>query len=202
MIDERAIVPPEIVFSTRVDLVGLFAGARSIVDWARESSGRMVCATNVHMVVEARDDPSFAAVVHDADRLVADGRPASWACGLLDRRRADHVRGQDLTARLCELAARKHLSVGLWGVSRTRFSRCWWAWASPSRKAGWATHRDRLTCTMVGVGAVFDMLAGLHRVAPAWLQGAGWSGRSGSMGSMCQHNARSALCFGAQWARF
>ncbi len=36
-----------------------------------------------------------------------------------------------------------------------------------------AAHRERLDCSMVGVGAAFDFLAGHKVKAPAWLQGAG-----------------------------
>lgn len=36
-----------------------------------------------------------------------------------------------------------------------------------------ASHRDRLSCAMVGVGAAFDFLAGSKRQAPAWMQRCG-----------------------------
>ena len=36
-----------------------------------------------------------------------------------------------------------------------------------------AAHRERVDCTMGGVGAAFDFLAGAKRQAPAWIQRAG-----------------------------
>jgi N-acetylglucosaminyldiphosphoundecaprenol N-acetyl-beta-D-mannosaminyltransferase len=63
-----------VVLRTRVDLIDAADAARRVSGWAKQESGRMVCATNVHMVMEAWDDPGFAAVVNAADLVVADGR--------------------------------------------------------------------------------------------------------------------------------
>ncbi len=43
----------------------------------------------------------------------------------------------------------------------------------PKQERWMAAHRERLDCSMVGVGAAFDFLAGHKAVAPAWLQRAG-----------------------------
>jgi len=209
--------PFEFVLTTRVDLVDIPAAGRLIADWARESRGRMVCATNVHMVMEAHDDPSFGSIVNGADLVVADGRPIVWACRLLYHRAVAHVRGLDLTAYVCDMAERENLNVGLYGGApatvqevRSRLLQHYpglsltYSWSPPFRpltpeedaadtqairaadvqlllvglgcpkQERWmAAHRDQLSCAMVGVGAVFDMLAGQQRVAPRWLQRAG-----------------------------
>jgi N-acetylglucosaminyldiphosphoundecaprenol N-acetyl-beta-D-mannosaminyltransferase len=103
------------VLGTRVDLIDIAGAAGRVVEWAREGGGHMVCATNVHMVMEAWDDPGFASVVEGADLVVADGRPVSAACRLLGHRNAPHVRGYDLMRRVCAEAAREGLAVGLYG---------------------------------------------------------------------------------------
>ena len=36
-----------------------------------------------------------------------------------------------------------------------------------------AAHRESLRCTMVGVGAAFDFIAGAKRQSPRWMQRAG-----------------------------
>ena len=245
-------VPVEFVLTTRVDLVGILAAGRLITDWVREAQGRMVCATNVHMVMEAYDDPSFGAVVNGADLVVADGRPIVWACRVLGGRVVAQVRGLDLTAHLCALAEREHLNVGLYGGTRATVEAVCarllqhhpglsvtHAWSPPFRPLSpeedsadtqairaadvqllfvglgcpkqeyWmANHRDRLPCVMVGVGAVFDMLAGQHRIAPIWLQRAGleWAYRLFQeprrlWRRYAKHNFRFALFLGAQCAR-
>ena len=110
-------LPGEVILKTRVDLVDVAGAGRLIADWARQGAGRMVCALNVHMAMEAFDDPAFQAVVNGADLVVADGRPIVWACRLLGRREAVQVRGFDLTTALCALAQRERLKVGLYGGS-------------------------------------------------------------------------------------
>ena len=40
----------------------------------------------------------------------------------------------------------------------------------PKQERWMAAHRERLRCTMVGVGAAFDFLAGAKRQAPGWMQ--------------------------------
>ena len=242
----------EIVLTTRVDPVDVAQAGRLIADWARESRGRTICATNVHMVMEGFDDPSFAAVVNGADLVVADGRPIVWACRLLGQRDQGHVRGFDLTAQLCDIAEREQLKVGFYGGEpETLQATCrrliqlhpdlqiTYAYSPPFRQltpeedaavvtdlrgAGvqllfvglgcpkqerWmASHRDRLPCAAVGVGAVFDMLAGRRKTAPLWLQRAGleWVFRLSQeprrlSGRYAKHNLRFAVCFTAQVAR-
>lgn len=40
----------------------------------------------------------------------------------------------------------------------------------PKQERWMADHRERLDCTLLGVGAAFDFLAGRKRQAPAWMQ--------------------------------
>jgi len=110
-----AALPSQRVLRTRVDLVDVAVAARLVSHWAVEARGRMVCALNVHMVMEAWDDPSFAAAVDSADLIVADGRPVAVASRLLGHRDAPHVRGLDLMLRVCAEAEREGLAVGLYG---------------------------------------------------------------------------------------
>jgi len=43
----------------------------------------------------------------------------------------------------------------------------------PKQERWMASHRDALSCTMVGVGAAFDFIAGVKAQAPAWMQRCG-----------------------------
>lgn len=76
-----------------------------------------VCAANVHMCMEAFDDPSFRDVVNDADLVLPDGRPLVWAQRLLGRKGAQQMRGMDLMLALCEDAARSGKPVGFYGTT-------------------------------------------------------------------------------------
>ena len=76
----------------------------------------MVCAANVHMVMEAWDDHSFRAQVNRADLVVADGQPMVWALRLQGQPQQRRVRvSPDFLLRLFELASKSGTIVGLYG---------------------------------------------------------------------------------------
>ena len=136
----------EHVLTTEVLPVGVDEAAAVVVAWAEDGVGRAVCAANVHMVMEAWDDPSFAEALASADLVVCDGRPLVWACRLQGVSDALQTRGMDLMVRTCRLAARRGLRVGLYGgepelreeVER-RLTRLWpdleiaYSWSPPFR---------------------------------------------------------------------
>ncbi|HET6495269.1 MAG TPA: glycosyltransferase, partial [Thermoleophilia bacterium] len=68
------------ILTTRVLPIGAEEAGSIVATWAAEGDGRIVCAANVHMVMEAWDDPEFAAALDTADLAVCDGRPLVWAC--------------------------------------------------------------------------------------------------------------------------
>lgn len=43
----------------------------------------------------------------------------------------------------------------------------------PKQERWMAAHRESLTCTMLGVGAAFDFLAGIKPIAPTWMKRTG-----------------------------
>jgi len=207
-------IGPVEVLTTRVLPVAVDEAGSVVTAWAADAEARVVCAANVHMVMEAWDDGVFAAALNGADLTVCDGRPLVWACRLQGVRDARQTRGLDLMNEVCARAARRGLPVGLYGASpavvqavrqrlctshpELQVSYCWsppYRELSPAeddaavqaiREAGvrllfvslgcprqerWMfAHRDRLPCVALGVGAAFDMLAGVVPVAPRWMQ--------------------------------
>ncbi len=103
------------VLSMRVDPVCAAEAVDMITTWATEKAARVVCAANVHMVMEACDDRDFRAALASADLAVADGRPVWLACRLLGSPDACHLRGQDLMLSLCEVSADRGVPVALFG---------------------------------------------------------------------------------------
>jgi N-acetylglucosaminyldiphosphoundecaprenol N-acetyl-beta-D-mannosaminyltransferase len=111
------------VIGMRVDAHTPASATRLIAGWAaRRHDGyprppaRVVCAANVHMTMEAYDDPTFAAVVEEADCVLPDGMPLVWALRLLGVDGARRVRmAPDLVLHLLHHAARNGLRVGLYG---------------------------------------------------------------------------------------
>jgi N-acetylglucosaminyldiphosphoundecaprenol N-acetyl-beta-D-mannosaminyltransferase len=103
------------VLTTRVLPIGVEEAGSVVAAWAADGVGRVVCAANVHMVMEAWDDPDLATTLGGADLAVCDGRPLVWACRLQGVRDARHTRGLDLLQEVCARAARRRLTVGLYG---------------------------------------------------------------------------------------
>jgi N-acetylglucosaminyldiphosphoundecaprenol N-acetyl-beta-D-mannosaminyltransferase len=108
-------VAPRKILTTGVLPVSAREAAEVMLGWEEERVGRAVCAANVHMVMEAWDDSSFAAVLAAADLVFCDGRPLLWFCRLSGDRRAKQARGLDVMLNVCELAVRHDLPVGLFG---------------------------------------------------------------------------------------
>jgi N-acetylglucosaminyldiphosphoundecaprenol N-acetyl-beta-D-mannosaminyltransferase len=82
----------------------------------RTSAHAYACAVNVHTVSVARRDSTFREVLNGAYMSVPDGKPLVWAHRLLGGRKLpDRVYGPTLMLKLCEAAAKKGLSIYLYG---------------------------------------------------------------------------------------
>jgi N-acetylglucosaminyldiphosphoundecaprenol N-acetyl-beta-D-mannosaminyltransferase len=106
---------PHFILGMRVEATDYARATDQIVRWAREGTSRSVCAANVHMVMEAFDDPAFRAVVNGADLVTSDGVPLVWALKALGVGHATRVYGPDLTLHVCRAAAAAGLPIGLYG---------------------------------------------------------------------------------------
>ncbi|MBD1431750.1 WecB/TagA/CpsF family glycosyltransferase [Sphingobacterium sp. DN00404] len=76
-----------------------------------------VCVANVHMCIEAYDDPAFAQVVNGADLITPDGMPLAKAIKVLYGEDQDRVAGMDLLPDLLQEAEHKGLSCFVYGGS-------------------------------------------------------------------------------------
>jgi N-acetylglucosaminyldiphosphoundecaprenol N-acetyl-beta-D-mannosaminyltransferase len=98
-----------------VDVCEMEDALERVAALINSGQGGYVCAANVHMVMEAFDDPAFARAVNAADLVVADGKPIA----LLQRRMgspgARQVRGPDLMCRLIAEAERRGWAIGFYG---------------------------------------------------------------------------------------
>jgi N-acetylglucosaminyldiphosphoundecaprenol N-acetyl-beta-D-mannosaminyltransferase len=105
------------VLGTYVDAAGWDECLERITRWAVAHESRCVCACNVHTVVTAQQDPSFARTITGADLVAPDGAPIAWCLRRLGYREQERIPGPDLMARLCERAAREGLAVFLYGCT-------------------------------------------------------------------------------------
>ena len=100
-----------------VDVVNIDASLAAIEALAKSKKGAYVCVSNVHMCMEVFDSDDFRLIVNNADLIIPDGRPISWAQNLLGHKNAEQVRGQDIMNELCRISGEKKLKIGLYGGS-------------------------------------------------------------------------------------
>jgi N-acetylglucosaminyldiphosphoundecaprenol N-acetyl-beta-D-mannosaminyltransferase len=89
----------------------------NVIHLSGKGLGSYVCVSNVHMCMEVFDSAEFKSVVNNADLVIPDGRPLSWAQKLLGHKNAEQVRGQDIMNAICEQSGTKKLNIGLYGGS-------------------------------------------------------------------------------------
>ena len=103
------------VLGLNVDLTNYDSAIAVITELARERRGGYVCVTNVHMTIEAEDDPVFRDLVNNADLVLPDGTPLVWMQRWQGNEQASQVRGPSLMPMLMQRAEREGLKVGFLG---------------------------------------------------------------------------------------
>jgi N-acetylglucosaminyldiphosphoundecaprenol N-acetyl-beta-D-mannosaminyltransferase len=163
----------------RVDCVEPARACQAIVAWAVDAgrqvprAGRYVCAANVHMTMEAHDDPAFREVVNGADLVLADGQPMVWALralGLPARRRVRVT--PDLLLELFATCESQGVRVGLYGGTTETAAAFMgllakhyprlevpYAWAPPFRPL--TADEDRIVSEAIAAARVQLLLVGI-----------------------------------------
>ena len=103
------------VLDVRFDALSTAAAARRCLAWAEGGEARAVCLSNAHGVVEALDDPAFAAALARADLNLPDGMSIVRALRADGVAQEDRVYGPDLTLEVCRLAAGAGVPVAFYG---------------------------------------------------------------------------------------
>ncbi len=93
------------------------------IQWGRNMESRTVAFANVHMLMEAYDDPRFRAELNRMDLVNADGMPLVWALHALGAEHASRVYGPHATQYLLGAAEGAGLSVGFYGGSEATLTR-------------------------------------------------------------------------------
>jgi N-acetylglucosaminyldiphosphoundecaprenol N-acetyl-beta-D-mannosaminyltransferase len=95
-----------------------------VIAAAHERRRLLLTASDVHMLIQARHDPAYAAVLNAFDIVTPDGQPVRW--GMRWSRQAnlrERVYGPTLTLHVCERAAREALPVFLYGSREATLER-------------------------------------------------------------------------------
>ncbi len=103
------------ILGMRVDATSYDDTTRRIAGWAKARESRSVCVASVNNVMIAQDDPSFLAVMNDADLVTPDGMPLVWGLRRLGIPSATRVYGPALTPMIFSLAEKEGIPVGFVG---------------------------------------------------------------------------------------
>lgn len=110
-----AALPKAGVFGLGISLGTFGEHVEAITGLARAGRSAYVCCVNVHMCMEARKDPVFAAVVNGADLATADGMPILRSLNRFHGLDQGRVAGNDLMPAVMAAAEREGLAVFLHG---------------------------------------------------------------------------------------
>ncbi|MGB7731407.1 MAG: WecB/TagA/CpsF family glycosyltransferase [Candidatus Acidiferrum sp.] len=109
----RSVLGVNVVASSYAEIV------QKSLRWAQERRSRALFFCNVHMIMEAYDNPLYREVLNQADIVNPDGMPLVWALRALGVRGAQRVYGPDATGALLPAAEKAAISVGFYGSSDT-----------------------------------------------------------------------------------
>lgn len=104
------------VLGTNIDALNLEEAAHQICSWMNdEGTGRYVCVTDVHCIMQNHRRPEVHRAYRGASLCVPDGMPLIWVGRALGQKTMGRVYGPDLMLRLLEISAEKgytHFFVG------------------------------------------------------------------------------------------
>ena len=86
-----------------------------LIEQALSGQFSYTCVANVHMLIEAYRDLTFAAVVNNATIVTPDGQPLTWALKFLYGIEQVRVAGMDLLPDLLSVAEKKDIPVFFYG---------------------------------------------------------------------------------------
>lgn len=78
-----------------------------------------ICVSSVHGAIESYFNNYFKIAHNNADIALPDGRPIYWALKILSKKDTDHLPGYFVTNKICELANKKKLNLGIYGSTNS-----------------------------------------------------------------------------------
>ncbi|MEQ8907678.1 MAG: WecB/TagA/CpsF family glycosyltransferase [Vicingaceae bacterium] len=106
------------IVSLDVSTLSYSASLAKIVDYAKKREPSYACFANVHMIIEAYDEPHFKEQVNTATLVCADGMPLVKAIQLKYGQTIERVAGMDMMPSLLHEAERAGLSVYFFGSTQ------------------------------------------------------------------------------------
>src|SRR5215831_17649046 len=87
--------------------------------WGSKRQSRALVFANVHVIMEAFDDPDLRSRLNQADMVNPDGVPLVWTLRALGESNAQRVYGPDAAMALLAAAEKAGLSVGFYGGTQS-----------------------------------------------------------------------------------
>ncbi|TDE08412.1 WecB/TagA/CpsF family glycosyltransferase [Dyadobacter psychrotolerans] len=106
------------LFSIDITIAPYASFIDRLIEMAVSGVSSYTCVANVHMLVEAYKDSSFAEVVNGADLITPDGVPLTVALKLLNGVRQERVAGMDLLPDLLLESEKKLIPVYFYGGTK------------------------------------------------------------------------------------
>ncbi len=103
------------IIGTPICILSFDDQINQIVTWAKNCQSKMVCVANVHMLIEAWQNPDFASVLRHANLVTPDGIPLVWMLKLMGAKGAERVAGMDIFRATCKQAVQAQISIFLLG---------------------------------------------------------------------------------------
>lgn len=107
----EACPPSRSVIGSPVTAVPFDTQIALMTQWAKSHLSKVVCIANVHMLIEAYQEPAFASVLKQADLVTPDGMPLVWMLRLMGVSNQDRVAGLDVLRALCASASAEGVSI-------------------------------------------------------------------------------------------
>lgn len=105
--------PP--IIGTPIDVLDWQEALSRVAGWSTAHESRYVCICNVHSIVSARQDASFAEVLREADMATPDGAPVAWMLRRSGFKGQARISGPDLMWKYCAEASQRGESIYLYG---------------------------------------------------------------------------------------
>lgn len=118
IIDSTDNMPCKQVLKLKISLGSYKDILSEITSLSNRKSPANVCFANVHMLIESYLSPSFNSIINNADIVVADGIPLTWALRFINGVKQERISGMDMLPDLLKVANTKHLPVYFYGGTK------------------------------------------------------------------------------------
>ena len=164
------------ILGVKVDAVTMAQAVERVANLIAEKKSSIVATANAEMLLRATHDDELKNILNAANLVVPDGAGTVWAARHLGKHMPERVAGFDLVQELMKLAPVKSWKFFLFGsapgiADKAKVKAEELYLGVPKQEKWLAKFRDELQIPVsIGVGGTFDVMAGVVKRAPLWMQ--------------------------------